>query len=125
MSLLFLGRYRLSFYKPQGTSEIKEEISVANPIDFLKKESEKISVISDEAVLSPTLSPDGLSIKYYSQKNERAYQIDLDGTNKKEISDKEGPGESDPVKEMTGGDGFLICRFLSIPLIEVCINIPL
>jgi len=114
VSLLFLGIYRLSFYKPTEISETKKETILTNLIDLPTKESEKISVISDEAVLSPTLSPDGLSIKYYSQKNGRAYQIDLDGTNKKEISSKDLIGlssvlwSSDKTKVITkfsNGDG--------------------
>jgi hypothetical protein len=98
VSLLFLGVYRLSFYKPAETAQVKkEEIKPAILPDQPKKETSKIFAISDEAVLSPILSPDGLSIKYYSQKNGRAYQIDLDGTNKKEISDKDLIGLSSAI----------------------------
>jgi hypothetical protein len=98
VSLLFLGIYRLSFYKPAETAQVKkEEIKPAALPDQSKKETSKIFAISDEAILSPVLSPDGLSIKYYSQKNGRAYQIDLDGTNKKEISDKDLIGLSSAI----------------------------
>lgn len=90
VSLLFLGIYRLSFYKPdESTSTKKEEATTINQNDSSKKELTKIAAISDEAVLSPVLSPDGLSIKYYSQKTGRVYHTDLDGTNKKTISDKD------------------------------------
>jgi len=90
VSLLFLGIYRLSFYKPgESVQPKKEEPKPAPPVDQPKKENAKITAISDEPVLSPVLAPDGLSIKYYSQKTGRAYQIDLDGTAKKPLSDKD------------------------------------
>lgn len=90
ISLLFLGIYRLSFYKPSETAQVKkEEPMPASPLDQPKKEVAKIAAISDEAVLSPILASDDLSIKYYSQKSGKAYQIDLDGMNKKSISDKD------------------------------------
>jgi hypothetical protein len=90
VSLLFLGIYRLSFNKPEETAQSKkEEPKPAIPVDQPKKETAKITAISDEPVLSPVLAPDGLSIKYYSQKTGRAYQSDLDGTVKKPISDKD------------------------------------
>jgi hypothetical protein len=97
-SLLFLGIYRLSFYKPEETAQIKkEEPAPVIPIEPAKKDAAKITSISDEAVLSPTLAPDGLSIKYYSQKSGQAYQIDLDGTNKKSLSDKDLIGLSSAI----------------------------
>jgi hypothetical protein len=90
VSLLFLGIYRLSFYKPGETAQTKkEEPKPVAPVDQTKINTAKIAAISDEPILSPALAPDGLSIKYYSQKSGRAYQIDLDGTNKKTISEKE------------------------------------
>lgn len=87
ISLLFLGIYRLSFYKPaQVVQTVKKEEPAAIPAVQPEKEIAKISAISDEAVLSPTLSSEELSIKYYSQKNGHAYEISFDGTNKKTLS---------------------------------------
>jgi len=98
VSLLFLGIYRLSFYKPEETTQTKkEEPKPIAPIEQPKTDLTKIAAISDEAVLSPTLAPDGLSIKYYSQKSGRAYQIDLDGTSKKVLSDKDLIGLSSAI----------------------------
>jgi hypothetical protein len=89
VSLLFLGIYNLSFKKPSEISVPKKETPVTPPINQPEAETTKIKTVSDEAVLSPTLSPDGLSIKYYSKTSGRAYETDIDGENKKNISDKD------------------------------------
>lgn len=88
VSILFLGIYRLSFYKPAEVTPTAKKETPAQTISATQpeKDTAKISAISDEAVLSPALSSGGLSIKYYSQKNGHAYEIDFDGTNKKTLS---------------------------------------
>lgn len=90
-TLLLWGVYLLSFKKetPKNTVETPVQ-SAPLAIDVPQKtEAPKMQAISDEAVLSPVFSPDGLSIKYYSKNSGKAYQIDTDGQNKKVISDKE------------------------------------
>jgi len=88
VSILFLGIYRLSFYKPKEVAPTAKKENPAQPVSATQpeKDTAKISAISDEAILSPALSSEGLSIKYYSQKNGHSYEISFDGTNKKTLS---------------------------------------
>lgn len=97
VSLLFLGIYRLSFYKPDeiASSAKKDAASSAdassdesNKETALKTKTAKISAVSNESILAPALSSDGLSVKYYTP-NGHAYETDLDGAGKKTLSDKD------------------------------------
>lgn len=86
VSLLFWGVYLLSFKKNTPGSETEKNIiSEILPI----KEETKISLLSDEAILSPTITAEGNAIKYYSRQTGKVYQLDFDGKNKKTLSDKE------------------------------------
>lgn len=89
--LIFWGIYNLSFKKPVSTKPTSTS-EKNEPVVIPKTSSSKITPISDEAVLSPALTPDKMVIKYYSKNTGKVYQIDLDGTNKKTISTKELPG---------------------------------
>lgn len=99
-TLLLWGVYVLSFKKTNGPASSENPLEnlikkdETAPTDARKNTPQSIAPISDEAVIAPTLSADGHSIKYYSQKTGLAYQVDLDGQNKKAISDKELPGLS-------------------------------
>lgn len=96
-TLLLWGVYVLSFKKTSGPalsenpfeSLVKKEGDA--PVDAKKDAPQAIFSISDEAVIAPTLSEDGKYVKYYSAETGLAYQIDLEGQNKKALSDKELP----------------------------------
>lgn len=88
--LIFWGIYTFSFKKPAEPQSAPPQ-GKSEPAAIPKTSSSKITVISDEAVLAPVLTPEKTSIKYYSKNNGRVYQINLDGTNKKTINTKELP----------------------------------
>ncbi len=81
--LFFGGIYFFVFKKdvPSGPKTQSTDISV-------NKGAGPIIAISEVAVLAPTLSDDGTSVKYYSKNDGRAYESDLSGQNKKTLSDK-------------------------------------
>lgn len=129
VSLLFLGIYRLSFYKPDEiASSVKkdanpsaetspEELEEETPV---KTKIAKISAVSNESVLAPTLSSDGLTIKYYTPKDGHAYEIDLDGENKKTLSNKDlvglnnifwSPDKTKVISKFKGVDGSVLFSF--------------
>jgi len=88
--LLFWGIYALSFKKaPAEKSAPADNTQTDVPAVAPAAKDSQIVSVSDEAVLAPILSADGNSIKYYSKSTGKAYQMDLDGTNKKVLSDKE------------------------------------
>jgi len=89
--LIFWGIYSFSFKKTTPPPSAPAEETGA-PAVVLKTSSSQITAISDEAVLSPVLTPEKTAIKYYSKNDGRAYQINLDGTSKKTLSDQKLPG---------------------------------
>jgi hypothetical protein len=90
--LIFLSIYNLSFKKPSATVA-QPTNPTATPPSIPKNEPAKtITAISDEAVLAPWLDMATSKIKYYSKLTGKVYTIDLDGTNKKTVSDKNLPG---------------------------------
>ncbi|MDQ1283825.1 MAG: hypothetical protein QG620_173 [Patescibacteria group bacterium] len=96
LSLLFWGVYNLSFKKtfvdetPKETEAPDEIKNVVPP-----KETPAIIAVFDEPAISPVLSADGNAIRYYSKTNGQAWEISLDGTNKKIIGDTELAGLAD------------------------------
>lgn len=96
--LLLWGVYVLSFKKtnaPAASENPLESLAKKEegvPADTKKNAPQAIVSISDEAAIAPTLSADGHSVKYYSQETGLAYQTDLDGQNKKVLSNKELAG---------------------------------
>ncbi|MFA4817777.1 MAG: hypothetical protein WC608_03620 [Parcubacteria group bacterium] len=89
--LIFWGIYSFSFKKTTPPSNAPTE-EKTEPVAVPKTSASQITAISDEAVLAPVLTPEKNAVKYYSKNDGRAYQINLDGTNKKILSDKELPG---------------------------------
>ena len=75
-------------------------------------EEQKIEVLSDEAIISPTLTPDGQFIRYYSKSTGQAYELDFFTLKKKVISSTElsgliniswSPDTSKVLSEFSGG----------------------
>ncbi|MFA7208671.1 MAG: hypothetical protein WC120_00140 [Parcubacteria group bacterium] len=91
--LVLWGIYNLSF------REIPEQLATLKSQDpSLSTAPQNIAAIeplTDEAVLSPALSPDGASIRYYSKTNGKAYVINLSDRDQRVISEKELIGLSD------------------------------
>ncbi len=94
-ALLFWGVYNLSFKekkaaKPSASAEVKEETKEENDPKIFDKDisKKKLAPITDDSVISPVLSNDGKAISYYSKNSGQVFQIDLDGNNKKILSDK-------------------------------------
>ena len=89
LALLFLwGIYKFAFEaKTQFAAPISTPTPTINPTETTKPE-EKVYAISDGAVLSPTLTQDGQAIKYYTPDTGHVFQVDLNGANKKTLSDK-------------------------------------
>jgi len=90
-SLIFWGIYSFSFKKNTAPTNAPAEETSA-PAVISKTSDSQITAISDEAVLAPVLTPEKTAVKYYSKNDGRAYQANLDGTNKKTLSDKKLPG---------------------------------
>jgi len=90
--LLFWGLYYFSFKKatPVPESDYLEK-NVPAPEETASTDTE-LKLISNDSVLSAAYSQeDNGIIKYYSKENGKAYQIDMDGNNKKTISNMELP----------------------------------
>ena len=93
VSLVFYGIYAFSFKKPAVKDlNVPTEQTPATPP---KISSDPIAVVSDEAVISPTLAKSGDRIKYYSRSTGKAYEIDLAGNGKKSLTSKEISGLTD------------------------------
>lgn len=89
--LIFWGVYNLSFKTsiPGKSSSLENKNSAGSqPASPAKIASAKIEAVSEEAVLSPTFNKDDGSIKYYSPADGKFYQINLEGGNKKALSEK-------------------------------------
>ncbi len=90
LSLLFWGVYKLSFSHSTVNSKEKlqskkDNISVEEKKKLLKIDKAKIVAIVNDSVLNPVITQDGLAINYFSEKDHKFYQIDLDGSNKKDL----------------------------------------
>lgn len=92
ITFLFWGVYNLSFRDSKSVSEESEKTSMTNKSLASK---EKISVITDEPVISPVILSDDVTIQYYSKDKGHMFQIDLEGNNKKTISAKDISGLED------------------------------
>jgi hypothetical protein len=95
VSLFFFGIYNLAFKsksvkntvdQAQNYLENKTSANSENSKSENVKTAEAIYAITDESVISPTLSADGKSIKYYSKSGGNAVQISLDGNGRKVVS---------------------------------------
>jgi len=91
--LILWGIYNLSFRQiPEQLATLKSQ----DPsLSTTTRDTAIIEPLTDEAVLSPALSPDGQSIRYYSKTNGKAYIIDIASKDKRVISEKELIGLSD------------------------------
>jgi hypothetical protein len=91
VALLLFGVYNLSFKSPKEEAPPTEKkvTEVSEPKITPKISNASIALISDEAVLAPTLIKDTHAIKYYDKNSGRVYQIDFDGNNKRTFSDQE------------------------------------
>jgi hypothetical protein len=88
--LFFGGIYFFAFKKDTPSSSQSQDTSAD-----IKKRNLPITLISEEAVIAPTITDNGSSVIYYSKNDGRVYQVDLDGKNKKTISNKMLPGLED------------------------------
>lgn len=96
LSLLLWGVYKLSFNQPETkqekeTSFKKGDASLKEKEKLIKINKAKISAIVNEPVLNPVISHDGLSINYFSLREHKFYQVNLDGSNKKALFAQEFP----------------------------------
>ncbi|MCX6763628.1 MAG: hypothetical protein NTZ97_02750 [Candidatus Moranbacteria bacterium] len=91
--LIFWGIYFLVFRKPAPPAVPAVKLEETVPVAEVKKLEKSIPVVSDEAVLAPVFDERNKTIKYYTP-NGKTYEIDLDGINKKTLSDKDLPGLS-------------------------------
>jgi len=90
--LLFWGLYVFSFKKPAPEPENDALIKNTTGQNEAINTDTKLKMLSDDPVLSSAYSnKDNGIIRYYSKENGKAYQIDLDGNNKKTISNTELP----------------------------------
>jgi hypothetical protein len=89
VALLLWGVYALSFRKPAPAA--KKEATKEAPVVSIpaKKTPLKITAVSDEAVVAPTLTADEENLKYYSRATGQVFQTDLEGQVKKTISSRE------------------------------------
>lgn len=90
--LIFWGIYFLVFREASPEATSSKSISPSSneqSIDPSAKENIPIEQFTDEAVLSPTLSADGQSIKYYSKNTGKAYAINILDRSKHALSNKE------------------------------------
>lgn len=93
--LLLWGVYNLSFKKVPVNSPANKASDTSPSAASKKSTGIKIYTLSDEAVLSPAITSDASAIKYYGQKTERIYQIDLNGENKTVLAEQESSGLKD------------------------------
>jgi hypothetical protein len=90
IALLFWGVYIISFKKDGVENfEIPKEIYPKNEEGRDVFSPGKISVVSDEEVISPTISPSGSSLQYFSKNNGKIIQIDLGGKKERNLSSRE------------------------------------
>lgn len=99
LSLLFWGVYNLSFRNPQNKQKEDNPTTSSTPssneaVSLNNTAKTKIAAISTEPIISPVLSTDGLFINYFSKTTGELYQSNLDGSDKKKLSDKTFSGLS-------------------------------
>lgn len=90
--LFFWGIYSLVF-KPD--SENSSSLSILESKSSLEKKSsplEKMTLLSDEPALAPTLNVDGSALKYYSQKDQGFYETSFNGQIRTLLLKKSLPG---------------------------------
>ncbi len=95
LSSLFWGVYNLSFKKTADPVAEKNEPESEPEKTTPVKEIPAITAVSDEPVISPALSTDGNTIRYYSKTNGQAWEMNLDGTGKKILGETELVGLAD------------------------------
>ncbi|MFZ5982586.1 MAG: hypothetical protein ACOYS2_03410 [Patescibacteria group bacterium] len=89
-ALAFWGIYFLVFKKTSPSNDPSSESSLLDKksADSSSEKPGKLVAISQDSVISPILKDDGVTIIYYSSQNGQVFQIDLEGNNKKTVSDK-------------------------------------
>jgi hypothetical protein len=94
--LLFFGGIYFLIFKPAPENPASPATSDSKPSPEKKASPlEKMTVLTDEPVLAPTLNEDGSALKYYSQKDQGFYEISFDGKIRTLILKKELPGLAD------------------------------
>ncbi len=91
VSLFFFGVYNIVFKKtvvPVNQSAQNKAVLEKKPAEVAKISQSAILPISSEAILAPVIISNTDTLKYYSQTNGQVYQIDFNGNNKKNLSDK-------------------------------------
>jgi hypothetical protein len=94
--LLFFGGIYFLLFKP--APENPSPATTADAKSSSQKDvssTEKMSALTDEAVLAPTLNGDSSAIKYYSPKDQGFYEISFDGKIRTLILQKELLGLAD------------------------------
>lgn len=89
--LIFWGVYNLAFKESDdlaANAPANSKVSSETDVSAKKTSSAKIAAISDEGVLSPSISKDGGSLKYFSKTDHIFYQINSDGGGKQTLSPK-------------------------------------
>lgn len=90
--LLFFGGIYILIFKP--APEDSASVTSSKPSSVAEKKApalEKMSALTAETVLAPTLNADGSALKYYSPKDQGFYEISFDGQIKDLILKKELP----------------------------------
>jgi len=94
IALIGLLIYNFFIKKPEGKEYEPGEFPEAEKGEFVPQEKEfmpqpevKIKAISQEAVLSPTLTADKKGVIYYLRSNGTIWQSDFDGSNLNQVSD--------------------------------------
>lgn len=80
--LFFLGIYNFVFKKDTSEKIVQQPIVEEK---ILQKKPEKITVVSDQAIISPFFDKKNETITYYSAQDGTVWQIKTDGTEKKQI----------------------------------------
>lgn len=94
--LVFLGIYNFAFKK--NSPQEKEGFSVAqksvSPVPEVQNNisPQKIQLLAEESVIAPTISRDREHVLYYDRSNGNVFETDLEGKNKKTVSNKDIPG---------------------------------
>jgi hypothetical protein len=127
ISLLFWGVYRLAFSNSNNAPAKTTGNNLPKPAPAApaKQTNEKISALTDEAVLAPTFSADKSAIQYYSKTTGQVFQIDQNGNSKKTISNQNvsglaavlwSPDKNSVISEIKSGSGemnFFLYSYIS------------
>jgi hypothetical protein len=89
--LFFWGIYSLVFKPAPENSSSAPSLDSKSTLEKTLATPEKLTPLTDEAVLAPTLNEDGSALKYYSQKDKSFYEISFDGQIRTLILKKELP----------------------------------